>query len=129
MLDLGWQPIQRLNWKVSGGLQQCSFLATEDKDKEVPYIPSLFVDGEITIGPFRGLTTHIRGRYEGKRFATDLGDELDAYSLVGVQLSKTWGKRIRLFLGGSNLLDETYALWQGYEMPGITGYIGLEGRW
>ena len=49
--------------------------------------------------------------------------------MLGTRISKTLGGHIRIYVQGENLLDQTYEIWKGYEMPGIGVYGGIEASW
>ena len=126
-----WEPGGRFRWEGSVSLQDIEFLslAPGDPAREVPYEPSFLFNGRMEASLWAGILLQPGIQHTGKRFASLSGDGLDPFTLVNVEISRRWGKHLRLLAGGKNLLDEDYALWQGYVMPGRTGYVGLEGRW
>lgn len=126
-LDATWQPLGTLKCELSSGIQ--GSVLSGGGGSEVPYVPGVFLGGAIRIEPRPGLGLVATARHEGKRPATVSGNDLDAYTLAGVQVSKTWGTHLRFLVGAKNLFDERYEIWKGYPMPKRTGYAGLEGRW
>ena len=109
-------------------IQQTAF--SDTSDGRVPYTPSFSGRFEVASDPHPGWGLFLSADVLGTRFAEEGSDEkLDPCVLLTAQLSKKITAHLDAFLRADNLLDQSYALWKDYPMPGIAGPVGLKLAW
>ncbi len=108
-----------------GSIQLRMSYAYLNPGKETMSVPrhKLFLGGDYRIG--RSMVhlgvTHINTIYGSDNSA----DRLPNYTLVGVRVTAAVMERFSVFVGGENLLDESYQTILGYPMPGRSWLAGL----
>ncbi len=103
---------------------------SDTSDGRVPYTPSFAGRVEVASEPHPGWGLFLSADILGTRFAEEDSDEkLDPCVLLAAQLSKKITAHLDAFLRADNLLDQSYALWKDYPMPGIGGSGGLKWAW
>ncbi len=109
-------------------IQQTAF--SDTSDGHVPYTPSFSGRFEVTPEPYPGWGLFLSADVLGARFVEEDSDKkLDPCVLLAAQLSKKITAHLDAFLRADNLLDQSYALWKDYPMPGIAGSVGLKLAW
>ncbi len=109
-------------------LQQTSF--SDTSDGRVPYTPSFTGRVEAASEPYPGWDLFLSADVIGTRFAEEGSEgELDPYVLLAAQLTRKITAHLDAFLRADNLLDQSYALWSNYPMPGIGVSGGLKLAW
>ena len=96
----------------------------------VPYMPTIQGSIQATVLPIPGLRLSVRGTFVGLRYTTIASDDqVEGYVVLGAEVSKRLSGPITVYVRGENLLDQTYEIWKGYEMPGVGVYGGIEANW
>ena len=109
-------------------IQRTSF--SDTSDGRVPYTPSFTGRVEGSSEPYSGWGLFLSADVIGARFVEEGSDEKsDPYVLLTAQLTKEITAHLDAFLRADNLLDQSYALWKDYSMPGIGVSGGLKLAW
>ena len=109
-------------------IQQTAF--SDTSDGRVPYCPSFTGRVEGSSEPYPGWGLFLSADVLGTRFVKEGSDEkLDPCILLAAQFTKKIASHLDIFLRADNLLDQSYALWKDYPMPGIGISGGLKLAW
>ncbi len=102
------------------------FLAVLD----IPYRPEMEVPVMLTYRPGEHWQIDVQALWIGARKVRLLQNErLPAYVDVGAQIRWRFTGSTSLFVQIKNLLDENYAVWQGYRELGLHLMAGLQAKW
>lgn len=102
------------------------FLAVLD----IPYRPELEVPVMLTYRPNDAWQIDVQALWVGARKVKLARTEtLPAYVDVGTQVRWRFGGHTSIFVQIKNLLDENYAVWQGYRELGLHLMAGLQAKW
>ena len=109
-------------------IQQTTF--SDTTHGHVPYAPSFSGRFEVASEPHPGWGLFLSADVLGTRFVKEESDEkLDPCILLAAQFTKKIASHLDIFLRADNLLDQSYALWKDYPMPGIGISGGLKLAW
>ncbi len=115
-----------LDWEVTEALSFSSNYSFLHLDKPRLAAPEhqFFVEGTYSYDNFRfNLSVQqISGLYTA---TTDPGPVQESYTLANAMVSYKLTENFELFASGKNLLDQEYSINNGYPMPGITVFTGL----
>ena len=120
-IDATYQPLQQ--FAVSANY---SFLHTNKKIVAAPR-HKLFVEGALTLGDF-SLTLNVQSIF-GLYLVGDESATPEDYTLLNARAAYRLLKgsqEMTLFVKGENLTDTSYAINEGYPMPGIVALWGID---
>ncbi len=89
-------------------------------------VPKDVANATITVEPIKNLTLALAGRYTGK--SEDARGTVDDWTRIDLRASYKVTDKLDVFGRIENLLDEKYQEVWGYGTAGISGYVGLRGR-
>jgi hypothetical protein len=99
-------------------------------DNTIPYLENYRLSNELKIKLPKGFVFKLKSLWIGPR-QTLLDDsyKLDDYVLLSFRGEKNINRHIFLTIGGENLLDQTYEIWEGFQEMGVRFNVGLKGEW
>lgn len=122
-------------WKLAETVSlrsSATFLDTEENGVEEIRRPNFLASATATWAPTQDLSLTASVDHTGDQLDTDFGTfqtvTLDAYTLVGLNISYDVSDIVTLTLRGDNLLDEDYQEVVGYASQGRGIYAGLRAR-
>ncbi len=109
-----------------------TYLSAKDRgdiyyDKYIRYKPSHKIGLGLRYRNSSGFKTRIGAAYTGEVYSDRANTaELDSFLLLSARLSQDIKDIGEIFLSGENLLDETYQIYDGYPMPGLSVTGGVK---
>ncbi|MFC1554342.1 hypothetical protein ACFL7D_06890 [candidate division KSB1 bacterium] len=130
---LNWNPHSRFNAWSSFSYMQYNFDDSQFAEK-IPYLPNLALDFSIQYFPGMGIQCVLDGQYIGKRYIAPFElsteeNEIDAYILSNITISKQWNSHFGTYVYSSNILNQDFETWNNYLAPKVTAGAGFRYFW
>jgi iron complex outermembrane receptor protein len=122
-LEVACQPSSFWTLNLNGSISQHIFHTGEWKDKIIPNVPCLLLNGSVAVNPTKQMTLFMNSRFVGKQYLDNqnLGTN-DAYWLLDIGV-RYFFKNVELNFKLNNIMDKLYSTYgYGYEWGGYYAY-------
>lgn len=110
-LNYSYNPVQAVK----------KYNATDNLYRQLSYVPMQLANAWINL-QYKKLTLSFDGKYTGWRYSNNVGDILDAYTLLNISSAYSFHYKkqsLRILFQINNLLNKSYQNEAFYAMPGI----------
>jgi len=122
-LEVAYQPSSFWTLNLNGSVSQHIFHTGDWKDKIIPNVPCLLLNGSVGVNPTKQINIYMSSRFVGKQYLDNqnLGTN-DAYWLLDAGV-RYFFKNVELNFKLNNILDKLYSTYgYGYEWGGYYAY-------
>jgi len=122
-LEVAYQPSSFWTLNLNGSVSQHIFHIGDWKDKIIPNVPCLLLNGSVGVNPTKQINIYMSSRFVGKQYLDNqnLGAN-DAYWLLDVGV-RYFFKNVELNFKLNNIMDKLYSTYgYGYERGGYYAY-------
>ncbi|MBD3290831.1 hypothetical protein GF337_18635 [candidate division KSB1 bacterium] len=98
--------------------------------KEIPYLAKFRIPFELRINFNKATVFSAQALWTGPRRTSVFTDrEIDSYVLLSAQFERMLFSHFSAYVGGDNLLDDEFMMWENYPHTGLQFYFGIRAKW